>query len=298
MLGRGELCALLSPLVWAFAVILFKRSAHAPAGALNLFKNMLAFVLLSLTMLAFGTAVPMHRSGSDWAALALSGVLGLAVADTLLFAGLRLIGAARMAVADTVYAPVVVTLSWIFLGERPGGWFIGGAAAVLVGVTLAAVSRRAFLLENAAERRNIVVGSLLVVAAISGTAVGVVLVKPILGGADLIEVTWTRLMFGLVVQVAWTAIRGELGSTLAALRPGPLWTSLVPAAVLGPYASLLLWLGGFKWADASVAAVLNQMATIYVLILARVWLKESLSAQQVAGALLACGGALLIVVGG
>lgn len=297
MLGRGELCALLSPLVWAFAVILFKRSAHAPAGALNLFKNTVGFSLLTLTMVAFGVGIPTDRAREDWAAIALSGVLGLAVADTLLFAGLARIGAARMAVADTVYAPVVVALSWIFLGERPGGQFAVGAFFVLVGVTLAAVNRQAFLLESVSERRNIVIGSLLVIAAISGTAIGVVLVKPVLAEANLIEITWSRLLFGLIVQVGWAAARGELSSTAEVLRPGPLWRTLVPAAVLGPYASLLLWLGGFKWADASVAAVLNQMATIYVLVLARVWLKETLTLRQVAGALLACGGALIIVVG-
>lgn len=297
MFGKGEICALLSPLVWAFAVILFKRSAHAPAGALNIFKNTVGFTLLSVTMGVLGVDLPVGRSPREWGAVALSGVLGLAVADTLLFAGLRRIGAARMAIADTVYAPIVVALSWTFLGERPGGMFAVGAVGVIAGVTLAAVNRRALLQEDVGERRNIVIGSLLVVAAISGTAVGIIVVKPMLAGANLFEVTWSRLFFGLIAQFVWMGVRGELRETAVALAPGPLWRTLVPAAVLGPYVSLLLWLGGFKWADASVAAVLNQMATIYVLVLARVWLKESLSVQQVAGALMACAGALVIVRG-
>jgi drug/metabolite transporter (DMT)-like permease len=41
--------------------------------------------------------------------------------------------------------------------------------------------------------------------------------------------------------------------------------------------------------------VLNQMATVYMLVLARVFLGERLRRRQVAGALVAAGGALWIV---
>jgi drug/metabolite transporter (DMT)-like permease len=58
----------------------------------------------------------------------------------------------------------------------------------------------------------------------------------------------------------------------------------------------LLWLGGFKWAPASVAAVLNQMATVYILVLARIFLKETIRPQQALGALLAAAGALFIIL--
>ena len=37
-------------------------------------------------------------------------------------------------------------------------------------------------------------------------------------------------------------------------RPSAVWRTLVPASVLGSYVSMLLWIGGFKWADASVAS--------------------------------------------
>ena len=58
---------------------------------------------------------------------------------------------------------------------------------------------------------------------------------------------------------------------------------------------MMLWLGGYKWADASVAAVLNQMATVYMMLLAWLVLGERLAPRQVLGGLLAAGGALWIV---
>jgi len=89
---------------------------------------------------------------------------------------------------------------------------------------------------------------------------------------------------------------GRGSEAMVAFRPGPLWRTLVPAAFVGTYLSLLFWLGGFKWADASVAAVLNQMATVYLLLFARFVLKEQLRPRQVAGSLLAASGALWIVL--
>lgn len=290
----GVVCALLAPLAWSVAVILFKQSSSAPPISLNLFKNVTAIVLLSVTMLAFDIGLPTDRSLADWGRLAVSGLLGLAVADTLLFAGLARIGAARLAVVDTVYAPLVVLLAFVVLGERPGPTFLVGAGAVIAGVTLASVERRAL---SGALGPTVLVGMVYALAAISGTATGVVIARPVLADSALVEVTWTRLVAGVIGQIVWITLRGEWPVATVAFRPGPLWRTLVPAALIGTYLSLMLWLGGFKWAPASTAAVLNQMATVYILVFARVVLKEKLRTAQVAGALLAAGGALWIVMG-
>ncbi len=81
-----------------------------------------------------------------------------------------------------------------------------------------------------------------------------------------------------------------------AFRPSIAWKTLVPGAIVGTYLSLVFWLGGFKWADASVAAVLNQMATIYILVLARLVLGETIVPRQVLGAGFAVAGALVIML--
>ena len=51
-MGWGELFALSSALVWALAVILFRRSGETlPAFELNLFKNFFGLILLIPTIL-------------------------------------------------------------------------------------------------------------------------------------------------------------------------------------------------------------------------------------------------------
>jgi drug/metabolite transporter (DMT)-like permease len=288
----GEICALLAPFAWSVAVILFKRSDGAPAASLNLFKNSFALVLLTVTLAGMGVGVPLDRPVGDWLRLFGSALLGLALADTLLFEALRRIGAGRLAVVETVYAPVVVLTSWLLLGEVPTAPFLGGAAAVVCGIALATVQRGAL----SAGQRGHWIGTLYGVAAISLSGLGVVLVKPVLERSHLFEVTWTRLCIGLVGQLLWIALRGSWREAGAAFRPSRLWRTLVPASFVGTYLSLVLWLGGYKWADASVAAVLNQMATVYTLVLAWAVLRERLRPAQIAGALLAAGGALWILL--
>lgn len=298
----GELCALLAPLAWSVAVILFRQSGAAPAVSLNLFKNTLAVVLLGLTLLIGHIPLPVDRPIGDWVRLALSGLLGLALADTLLFEGLRRIGAARLAVVDTAYAPIMVLLSTLFLGEVPTPAFVVGAAVVVTGLLLASAGRfeqAAVPGETAAQTRasarELAIGTAYALCAITGTAVGVIIAKPVLTDSNLVEVTWTRLVAGVIGQVVWIVGSGRGAMALTAFRPGRLWRTLLPGAFIGTYVSLMLWLGGYKWADASVAAVLNQMATVYMMLLAWLVLGERLAPRQVLGGLLAAGGALWIV---
>ena len=260
--------------------------------SMNLFKNLFAILLLTLTALAFGVGVPLDRSSADWLRLVISGFLGLTLADILLFEALHRMGASRFAIVDTLYAPLVVALSCVFLGESLTWSFIGGAVVVIAGIAMATIQRGALTVDSAAVR----IGFLYGFASVACNAMGVILAKPVLEHSSLIEVTWTRLVIGFAIQFGWVAVTRQWTLAQRAFIPNAQWWTLIPAAFVGTYLSLMLWLGGFKWADASVAAVLNQMATVYILILARVILGETLRPAQVAGTSFAAAGALWIVL--
>ena len=126
----GETLALGAALVWATSVILFKRSDTVGAQAMNLFKNVAATLLLLVTLPIAGESIQWDRPTLDWLALIGSGVIGIAIADTMIFAALHRLGPALLAVVDLVYAPVLVALSVIFLGESMDGAFVVGATLV------------------------------------------------------------------------------------------------------------------------------------------------------------------------
>jgi len=290
----GEALALGAALTWSLSVILFRRSeAISPLG-MNLFKNAIGIVLLAVTLVGAGQSMDFQRPAEDWLRLVASGVLGIGFADTLIFMALRRLGPGLLAIVDTVYAPVIVVLSVLFLDEHIDGSFLVGAAAVVLGVLLASTGGPRVPVGEAPPGRRM--GIFLGVVGIAAMGVGVILAKPVLARGSLPEVTLIRLVAGALSQLVWIGLVPKQRTALLAFKPGPAWRTLVPAGVLGAYVSLLLWLGGFKWADASVAAVLNQMSTVFTIVLARVVLGEVLGRRKAAGAAIAVFGAVVIMV--
>ena len=194
---------------------------------------------------------------------------------------------------ETAYTPTIVGMSVVFLDERIGPVFLVGGGLVLGGVLLA---QRREGGRSDAERKADLQGVLMGVVGIVAMAVGVILAKPALERGHLVEVTFVRLVAGVAGQLVWITLVPRERSALKALRPSPAWRTLVPASFLGAYVAMLLWLGGFKWASASVASVLNQMSTVFTIVLARVWLKEPVSRARAVGAALAVAGAVLIMI--
>jgi drug/metabolite transporter (DMT)-like permease len=291
----GEALSLGCAFSWGVSVILFKRSEAASPYAINLFKNGAAFLLLGLTVWLSGGRVPLDRSAGDWAGLIASGVLGLAVADTLFLEALRRLGAGMVAILDCIYAPLVALLSVVFLGERLGRGFAVGAALVVGGLLVATTSGEG-LREAAAVARRQVGGVMLGLASIALMAVSVVIAKPALDRAELVEATCTRMGAGAISLALWVLFRRDRAEIFGIFLPQPVWRQLVPAMLIGTYVSMLLWLGGVKYTSASNASLLNQLSVVFTLVLARVWLKEPLSVRKLAGGGASLAGAMVVLL--
>ncbi len=293
----GELCSLAAASIWSLSVVLFKRSERFSPQGMNLFKNSVALVLLLVTLPLAGEGIAWDRSGADWLRLAISGVLGIALADTLVFMALRRLGASLLAVVDCVYAPSIVALSVLVLHEPLAVGFVGGAVLVVGGVLVATTDKLRRTGVEAEAGRSIAGGVMLGIGGIVAMAVGVVLAKPVLERSGLVEVTTVRMVAGVTGQLAWMALVPSGRDALEVFKPDRAWRTLVPASILGSYVSMLLWLGGFKWAPASVASVLNQMSTVFTIVLARLVLGEAISPRRAFGAAAAVAGAVWIVTG-
>jgi len=60
---------------------------------------------------------------------------------------------------------------------------------------------------------------------------------------------------------------------------------------------MVFWLGGYKYTSAPVAAILNETASIFILLLAWIWLGERPGIRGLAGVALALGGVVLMLSG-
>ena len=293
----GEALALSCALSWSCALVLFKRSESVPPEAMNLFKNVVASLLL-LATLPFEGGIDWDRSAEDWWRLVLSGVLGIAIGDMLVFVALKRLGAGLLAVVECGYAPCVVLLSVLLLEESLTPSFLVGGGLVVAGLLIATRAGggtgAGALATTLSPSKS---GVWIAILALVLMAFGIVYAKPAFEGGGLIEVTLIRLLAGVAGQLLWTLPRPQGRRCLWVFRPSAVWRTLLPATVLGAYVSMILWIGGTKYTDASIAAVLNQTSVVFTLGLAWCYLGEKPGSRRLFGGGLALMGAVVVLIG-
>jgi len=289
----GELLALLTALIWAAAVILLKRSGESvPPFALNLFRVTVSSVLLLPTAFLAGQASVTSASLSDILLLVASGAIGVAVSDTLFHASLNRIGAGISAIIDCLYSPLTVLLAFLALNERLSTLQLVGLALVLGGVFAAARHEP----PHGVAPRQVAVGVVWGVLAMVALAVGIVIAKPVLDRSTLLWAATVRQVGCLAVMLPVALLSRRRAQILGALRPSSVWLHSLPGAVLGSYLGLICWIGGLKYTKVGVAAILNQSSTIYILILAAIFLKEPFTRRKLVASLVALAGIILVTV--
>jgi len=291
----GKIMAMLCAVVWAGAVILFKLAGDRIRPlALNLYKTALTVTLLfPLLLLLRIPLIPATVSSRHWLAVVLSGILGIAISDTLFFACLNRIGAGMTAIVDALYAPFVMTATWLFLLQKPRPEQIGGAMLVIAAVLVVAHRKSGSPLPT----RRVVSGIFFGAAAMAIMAVSIVLMQPVLSGASVFWVTELRMLAALAVLLVMFAWQKDRRQLLA-----PLWQKgsrhyAFWGALLGNLLSMTLWVGAFKFTAVNSAAVLNQTNTVFVVVLASVFLKEAFTRRRLLATILAVAGSLLVLLG-
>lgn len=292
-MGLGELYSLAAAVCWAMAVILLKKSGESlPPFALNLVKNLLCLFALGGTLLVMGPHTPPTMPPLLLVQTLVSGALGIAMADTLYFRALNAIGAARMGVIGTAYSPGVILLAAFFLGERLSPLQLGGVALTLAGIALVTYTRAANVIDAAVLRQ----GALLGVASVLLMVAGVVLAKPALESQDFLWVVFLRVAAGVALMLGIATTRREWKSLITACRAVRHWPAVIGGSLMGSYIALLFWLAGYKYADASIAAVINELSAIFIIGLAAWLLRERITPRQLVGGGLALAGVLVVVM--
>lgn len=288
----GEACALGCALVWSFAVILFRRSGESmPPLALNLFRVALSTMLFLATLAA--TRQPLlHRAPwADYLQLVVSGMIAIALSDTLFHAALNRVGAGINAVVDTLYSPFTALGAFAYLGERLDGWQIAGMALVMSSIVVATRMEP----PPGTSRRTLVNGILLGVGSMLALAAGIVIAKPVLAGANVVWATTVRQLGALAVLLPAAILAPGRKARVKALSPGVGWKHAIPGTVFGSYLALLLWIAGMKYTAVGKAAILNQTSTVYTLVLASLLLGERFTRRTALAAGLALAGVLLVL---
>lgn len=300
----GKLFSILNALTWAIALVLFRKAGDRVSPlALNLFKNTVGFALIAVTVVAgyslsLGSEFTIPHDlldvrGWKFWQLVLSGIIGIAIADTLFFYGLNLAGVGLTAIVDCLYTPFIGVCAWLMLGEQPTLVQVLGGAMILSAVAASTHAKPT----GGHTHGQLLAGILMLAAALALMAAAIVFVKPILQeGRDF----WTagiRLAAGTLGLLLLAPLRPGLRELRSVFSPSRDWRILVPAAFFGAYLAMLLWVAGNgRTTSAAVAAMLNQCSSIFAIIFAVVFLREPLTWLRGAALAMALGGAVVILM--
>lgn len=286
---------------WGLAVVYFKKIGdRVHPIILNPFKNGLGVILISFTLLCMGQSLLPDRAIEftilDYTILIISGIVGLGIADVIFLYSLNIIGAGISALVDTLYSPLVICFAFFLIGEMLNLYQIIGACMIIGSIVFASTQLR----QIPVSREKLIYGILLQIFALALMAFGIVLVKPILNKVvdDISMQLWVaalRMIPGTLVPLFVVLYNFRKKDYFSFRNDKTIWKPLIIGSVFATYLGISSWIIGMAQTDASIAAILNQTATIFILIFARIILKESLTKRRIIAISIALSGVFVIL---
>ncbi len=290
----GEGLAILCALLWAFAVIFFRKSGETVHPlALNVFKNILAIILFALTTLIFGQVLLPSFPFKIYLIFILSGVLGIGLGDTLFFHSLNRLGAGLTGIVLCMYSPFIITMSVLILAETLTILQVIGALLIVAAVLIATYEKE----KRKMQPRQLFFGVLLGILSSLSTAAGVIMIKPLINAYPILWLTEIRLAGGIIslalVLLFYPKRKKIIGSLLKS--HGRAYTII--GSFFGAFLAMFVWLVSFKYTQASIASALHETSVIFIFIFAGIILREPINFRRMLGIILAFIGSFLVSFG-
>ena len=287
----GAIAALASASCWAFGSILWRKIGDEISPlSMNLTKGIIGIAYLAIAILIIGIE---PVSMQAFLFLGISGLLGIALGDTLYFMSLINLGP-RLWSLIAALGPVFVAVSaTIFLGERP-------SILVWTGILLT-VSGTCWMLWERIPQKGIIknksLGIKCGILSITCMTAGVIFAKIGIVSVSPIQATLIRIVWAVVGLILWGSLNHQLKSWLSPFKNLNLLKRISFVVIIGVFGGFLLFLLSLKYIDASIANTLNSTAPLFILPMVAIILKEKISIKAILGATVTVGGIGLIFIG-
>ena len=291
----GEIAALGTALCWSFTYMFFTLAVREIGPvALNRLRLAVALILLvSAHLVVHHTPFPLHAEAIRWGWLTLSGIIGFAVADALLFRALYYLGAHRSSLMMALVPVMSALLAWGIFAEILSLLQIGAIFVTLAGIFLVLWRKQA---DNSSRMpKRYLLGLLFALAAALAQSLRYILSKQGLGGG--FSVLSTNLMQILAATVTvWllALVRGQVRTTINAFRGRRARWTVVGGAFTGPFLGVTLSLVALGNAQVGVVSTLMALTPTFLLPLSALVFKEPIHSRAVYGTLLAIAGVALL----
>ena len=263
---RAELLAALAALCWAVGSVLSAQAASR-MGAFAFTRWRLFFALCLLWAVAAWSGQWRSLDLPATGLLVLSGLVGIFVGDTALFACMNRLGPRRCGILFATHALFSVVLAWLFLGETLWGWTLAGSGLLVSGVMVAiAWGRRADESHQWEDTRGrLAVGVALGLLAALCQAVATLMIKPLMTtGVDAVAASAVRTSAAFVAHLIllWAGLRhSRLLQPLTAKVLANTGASAAVAMALG----MTLILAALRTGQANLVGIMSSISPVLLL---------------------------------
>ncbi len=289
----GELAGLGTALCWSFGSVFFTISSRRLGHhVVNRTRLALALLLLAIAhFIMYGRFVPAHTTSYHLFWFGLSGIIGFAIGDTLLFRAFVLLGA-RLSMLLMCLVPVFGTIiAWLFLHEILDLTKIIAIIITIAGVAWVVTERRNEKYKKSHDVEGIICG----IGGALGQAVGLILSKKGLG-SDFSALSGNIIRVFAATSVLWmiTLLRGKIPQTFKKLEDRKGALTMCGGTVFGPFMGVWLSLVAIQYTFVGIASTLMALPPIFLIPLSHWVFKEKISLGAILGTIVAVIGVALI----
>lgn len=285
----GISAALLSAASWAAGAILFKKVGEiaSPFG-MTLSKGLVSIILLGIAMVFIGYDT---ISLNSVMLLCLSGILGIAVGDTLFFAALQDLGPNTLIVFFMSGQILTALLAVAFLGEIPPLKTWIGIAITTIGI---GTVLRAKILADKEKMSTGIRGVILGILFMLSMSVSIIIAKPALASVSTVWATFIRLSAGTVAMLIFGLSTGKITDWINPFLNKKMLILFISSVFVVTFGGFWLSIVAIKYVDVAIANTLGATEALFVIPLSYIFLKERVGKIEIGGTLLAVCGVLLI----
>jgi len=288
-LNLGDFYAILTALCWSCGVIFFEIAGRVLNSLqISLLKNIVGVLGFISFIILQGDPFPDFIE-QEYLILIISGIIGVAIGDILFLSSLRRIGSSLSAIVSTGYTISIFILAFLMFGEVISFISYLGGVLVILGVVIGTIDR-----DLKRTPKEILYGVLFGLLANLCTAYSVLLLRPIMDVHPVVPIALVRFSIGMIISAFGILyLNGKLALRETILK-GFSNYNLLAGAFFGTFLSVIFWLAGFKFTLAGRAAIYNQLSTIFIILLASVFLNQQMTKRKWVAVSLALMGSFIV----
>ena len=298
----GESAAVATSFLWTASSIFF-TSAGKRIGwlSINAYRTVIAIAFLAVTqVILLGSVIPLASLG-QWFWMGLSGIVGLGIGDSGLFAAYLTIGPRRSLLLMAL-APIFAAVgAYLVLGETIPELAIVGIIITLIGVVMVILESEERSGEPLISSGRRASGVMFGLVAAGGQGVGLVLAKK---GIDLIpgvtlnpvSATLMRLFLGALFIWVVVLVLGRMPEVLRAARDMAAIRDTAAASLVGPYLGIIFSMVAVTLTETGVAQTLLSLMPVMIIPVVWILYGQRTSWRGIMGAVVAVLGVAIIFI--